>query len=150
MKGGSRLDTDELKKDFTVQSMDVIILIMGVVGAIMALGSSLKPFFLAHFLPALIILICVLVFFLWRGAGKVVKIPLAIISLLLGLWLVANAVTRIYMPPIPDVKWSVVVGGDWDAMITLFQIGSTLLLGAVGGLIVFVGSIFGIVSAAKG
>jgi len=144
------MDTDELKKNFTVQRMDIIFLILGVVGAIMAFGSALKPLFLAHFLPALIILICVLVFFLWRRASKVVKMTLAIIPLLLGLWLVANAVTRIYMPPIPDVDWSVVVGGDWDAMITLFQIGSTLLLGAVGGLIVFVGSIFGIVSAAKG
>jgi len=143
------MDNDELKKDFTVQGVDVIILIMGVVGSIMALGSALRPLFLAHFLPALIILICVLVFFLWRRAGKVVKIPLAIISLLLGLWLVANAVTRIYIPQIQTVDMSAVVAGDWSVLIPHFMIGSTLLLGAVGGLIVFVGSIFGIVSAAK-
>jgi hypothetical protein len=143
------MDTDELKKDFTVQRMDVIFLIMGVVGAFMALGSSLKPLFLAHFLPALIILICVLVFFLWRGAGKVVKMTLAIISLLLCPWLVANAVTQIYIPAIQDVDLSVVVEGDWSVLIPHFMIGSTLLLGAVGGLIIFIGSIFGIVSAAK-
>ena len=144
------MDNDELKKDFTVQRMDVIFLIMGVVGAIMALGSSLKPLFLAHFLPALIILICVLVFFLWRGAGKVVKMTLAIISLLLCPWLVANAVTQIYIPAIQDVDLSVVVEGDWSVLIPHFMIGSTLLLGAVGGLIIFIGSIFGIVSARKG
>lgn len=144
------MDNGELKKDFTVQSVDVIILIMGVVGAIMALGSALKPLFIAHFLPALIILICVLVFFLWRGAGKVVKMTLAIIPLLLGLWLVANALTRIYIPQIQTVDMSAVVAGDWSVLIPHFMIGSTLLLGAVGGLIVFIGSIFGIVSAAKG
>ena len=144
------MDNDELKKDFTVQSVDVIILIMGVVGAIMALGSALKPLFIAHFLPALIILICVLVFFLWRRAGKVVKMTLAIIPLLLGLWLVANALTRIYIPQILPVDMSAVVAGDWSVLIPHFMIGSTLLLGAVGGLIVFIGSIFGIVSAAKG
>ncbi|MGB2798610.1 MAG: hypothetical protein WBC55_11095 [Dehalococcoidia bacterium] len=144
------MDNDELKKDFTVQSMDVIFLIMGVVGAIMALGSSLKPLFLAHFLPALIILICVLVFFLWRGAGKGVKMTLAIVSLLLGPWLVVNAVTQIYIPAIQDVDISVVVEGDWSVLIPHFMIGSTLLLGAVGGLIIFIGSIFGIVSTAKG
>ena len=143
------MDTGELKKDFTVQSVDVIILIMGVVGAIMALGSALKPLFIAHFLPALIILICVLVFFLWRRASKVVKMTLAIIPLLLGLWLVANALTRIYIPQIQTVDMSAVVAGDWSVLIPHFMIGSTLLLGAVGGLIVFVGSIFGIVSAAK-
>ena len=144
------MDTDELKKDFNVQRMDVIFLIMGVVGAFMALGSSLKPLFLAHFLPALIILICVLVFFLWRGAGKVVKMTLAIISLLLCPWLVANAVTQIYIPAIQDVDLSVVVEGDWSVLIPHFMIGSTLLLGAVGGLIIFIGSIFGIMSARKG
>ena len=144
------MDNDELKKDFTVQRMDVIFLIMGVVGAIMALGSSLKPLFLAHFLPALIILICVLVFFLWRGAGKGVKMTLAIVSLLLGPWLVVNAVTQIYIPAIQDVDISVVVEGDWSVLIPHFMIGSTLLLGAVGGLIIFIGSIFGIVSTAKG
>ena len=144
------MDTDELKKDFTIQRMDVIFLIMGVVGAFMALGSSLKPLFLAHFLPALIILICVLVFFLWRGAGKVVKMTLAIISLLLCPWLVANAVTQIYIPAIQDVDLSVVVEGDWSVLIPHFMIGSTLLLGAVGGLIIIFGSIFGIMSARKG
>lgn len=144
------MDTDELKKDFTIQRMDVIFLIMGVVGAIMALGSSLKPLFLAHFLPALIILICVLVFFLWRGASKVVKMTLAIISLLLCPWLVVNAVTQIYIPAIQDVDLSVVVEGDWSVLIPHFMIGSTLLLGAVGGLIIFIGSIFGIMSARKG
>ena len=144
------MDNDELKKDFTVQRMDVIFLIMGVVGAIMALGSSLKPLFLAHFLPALIILICVLVFFLWRGAGKGVKMTLAIVSLLLGPWLVVNAVTQIYIPAIQDVDISVVVEGDWSVLIPHFMIGSTLLLGAVGGIIIFIGSIFGIASAAKG
>ena len=143
------MDTDELKKDFNVQRMDVVFLVMGVVGAIMALGSSLKPLFLAHFLPALIILICVLVFFLWRGASKVVKMTLAIISLLLCPWLVVNAVTQIYIPAIQDVDLSVVVEGDWSVLIPHFMIGSTLLLGAVGGLIIFIGSIFGIVSAAK-
>ncbi len=144
------MDNDELKKDFTVQRMDVIFLIMGVVGAIMALGSSLKPLFIAHFLPALIILICVLVFFLWRGAGKGVKMTLAIVSLLLGPWLVVNAVTQIYIPAIQDVDISVVVEGDWSVLIPHFMIGSTLLLGAVGGIIIFIGSIFGIVSTAKG
>ena len=144
------MDTDELKKDFTFQRMDVIFLIMGVVGSIMALGSSLKPLFLAHFLPALIILICVLAFFLWRGASKVVKMTLAIISLLLCPWLVINAVTQIYIPAIQDVDLSVVVEGDWSVLIPHFMIGSTLLLGAVGGLIIFIGSIFGIVSARKG
>lgn len=144
------MDTDELKKDFNVQRMDVVFLVMGVVGAIMALGSSLKPLFLAHFLPALIILICVLVFFLWRGASKVVKMTLAIISLLLCPWLVVNAVTQIYIPAIQDVDLSVVVEGDWSVLIPHFMIGSTLLLGAVGGLIIFIGSIFGIVSARKG
>ena len=144
------MDNDELKKDFTVQRMDVIFLIMGVVGAIMALGSSLKPLFLAHFLPALIILICVLVFFLWRGASKGVKMTLAIVSLLLGPWLVVNAVTQIYIPAIQDVDISVVVEGDWSVLIPHFMIGSTLLLGAVGGIIIFIGSIFGIVSTAKG
>ena len=144
------MDTDELKKDFNVQRMDVVFLVMGVVGAIMALGSSLKPLFLAHFLPALIILICVLVFFLWRGASKVVKMTLAIISLLLCPWLVVNAVTQIYIPAIQDVDLSVVVEGDWSVLIPHFMIGSTLLLGAVGGLIIFIGSIFGIMSARKG
>jgi len=130
--------------------MDVIFFMMGVVGAIMALGSALSPLFVAHFFPALTILICVMVFFLWRGAGKAVKMTLAIVCLLLCPWLVANAVTQIYIPPIRDVDLSVVVEGDWSVLIPHFMIGSTLLLGAVGGLLIFIGSIFGIVSAAKG
>ncbi len=141
---------DELKKDFSIQRMDVIFFMMGVVGAIMALGSALSPLFIAHFFPALTILICVMVFFLWRGASKAVKMALAIVCLLLCPWLVINAVTQIYIPPIRDVDISVVVEGDWSVLIPHFMIGSTLLLGAVGGLLIFIGSIFGIVSTAKG
>ena len=136
------MDIDVLKKALNVQFMGVIFLIMALVGAMMALLTSIMPLLLAHLLPALIILICALMFFLWKGAGKSVKMALAIITLLMGLWLVINMAGQIVTPPIPteDLMEQITAG---------VKAGFTLYFGGVGGLIALVGAIFGIL-AAKG
>jgi hypothetical protein len=136
------MDIDVMKKALNAQSNGVIFLIMALVGAIMALLTSLMPLLIAHLLPALIILICALMFYLWKGAGKSVKMTLAIVALLMGLWLVINMALQIVLPPIPteDLMEQITAG---------VKAGFTLYFGGVGGLITLVGSIFGIV-AAKG
>ena len=114
--------------------MGVIFFIMALIGAIMGLLTSIAPFFLAHFLPALIILVCALMFFLWRGAGKGAKLALAVVSLILGLWLVINMAGQLVTPAAAD-------------MTGIVKAAFALYFGGVGGLIVLVGSIFGILSA---
>lgn len=143
------MDIDVLKKALTVQFMGVIFLVMGLVGSVMALLPALSPFFLAHFLPALIILICVLVFFLWKGAGRTIKMTLAIVSLVLGLWLVINVLVGLAMPALPGAEELVagLLAGDLTVLAPVISLPTTLFMGAVGGLIVLIGSIFGIVGA---
>ena len=136
------MDIDVLKKALTAQLMGAIFLVMALAGAGMALLTSITPLLLAHLLPALIILICVLVFFLWSGAGKSARMTLAIVTLLMGLWMVINMAGQFCTPSIPT-----------DDMIAMFTGGVraafTLYFGGVGGLLALVGAIFGIF-AAKG
>jgi len=125
------MSTDVENKSMRVQLHGVVFTIMALVGSLMAVLPAIMPPFLATLLPALIILICGLVYYLWGGAGKAVKIALAVVALLMGLWMVINLAVGIAVPE-----------------------GLTALVGmafaGIGGLIALVGAIFGIVAAAKG
>ncbi len=142
------MDIDVLKKTLTVQFRGVIFLIMALVGGIMALlPAALSPFFHAQFWPALVLLICALVFLLWRGAGKSAKMGLAIVALVMGLWLLINAAWQISLPPLPELDLSAVLAGDITALAPFIKLPATLSLGGVGGFIALVGAIFGIFAA---
>ncbi len=141
------METDVAKETSNAQSLRVIFLVMALVGGVMALIPAITPFFLAQFLPALIVAICALVFYLWKEAGKAVKMTLAIVSLILGLWLLINVVAGLSYPPMPSLDISAVLAGDLSGLAALVQLPTILALGAVGGLVAFLGSIFGILCA---
>ncbi len=125
----------------------VIFLVMALVGGIMALLPAISPLFHAQFWPALLVVVCALVFFLWGGAGKMVKTALAVVSLLAGLWILINIVVGISDPPFPPIDLTKVLGGDLSGLIPLGNMLAIYALGAIGGLVAFLGSIFGIFSA---
>ena len=141
------METDVAKEASNAQSLRVIFLVMALVGGVMALLPALTPLFHAQFWPALLIAICGLVFYLWRDAGKVVKMALAIVSLILGLWLVINVVASLSYPPMPPLDIGAVLAGDMSGLAAVVKLPTILSMGAVGGLVAFLGSIFGIFSA---
>jgi hypothetical protein len=141
------METDAANETSNAQSMRVIFLVMALVGGVMALIPAITPFFLAQFLPALIVAICALVFYLWKGAGKGVKMALAIVTLLGGLWLLINVVAGVTSPPMPSLDIAAVLAGDLSGLAALVQLPTILAMGAVGGLVAFLGSIFGIFCA---
>jgi len=141
------METDVGKEASNTQSMRIIFLVMALVGGIMALLPAITPFYHAQFWPALIVAICALVFFMWGGAGKGIKTALAVVTLLGGLWILINIVVGIVEPPIGDIDLAEVLAGDLRALIPLGNVLAVYALGAIGGLVAFLGSIFGIFSA---
>lgn len=138
---------EAITKMLTAQFLGVVFLIMGLVGGIFVLVPALIPPFHAHLWPGLVILICALVFSLWRGASKIIKTSLATIALVLGIWLIVNVTGAIVTPAMPTLEdlVSALATGDVMALAPLLT-----GIGAVGGAIAAIGAIFGIMSARMG
>lgn len=87
---------EAMQKILTAQFLGLIFLIMGLVGGLMVLVPSISPLFHAQFWPALIIIVCAVAFLMWKGAGKPIKMGMAIVAAVLGLWLVVNVAPTLF------------------------------------------------------
>ena len=90
-----------MQKMLAVQFLSNRFFIMGQVGAVIMLITSLQPFFAAYNIPAAIALLITITWDFWRGASKGAKSVMAYTVLLLGLWVLVNTFAHIVMPADP-------------------------------------------------
>jgi len=129
----SMLGPDTMKK-IMVYMMGSAFIMLAFVGMVMIIYTSIVPTFHAHLWPALISVDCAGAWFVAKSKG--LKMGLAGIAFLAGLWILLNSIMGWIAPP----------EGSWIAdLITT----PDMALSATGALLVICGSLLGIMGAQK-
>ena len=90
---------EAMKKMLAAQFLGTIFFIMAQVGALMICVGTLKPLYHAYFWPGLLILVCAIVWMLWRGRGKGASYLLVLIPIVAGLWIILAGLFGWAHPP---------------------------------------------------
>ena len=66
------------------------------IGALMIVATTYKPFFLAYMTTALVVVVCALAWGLWRNAPKIARYGIALITLAAFVFLLYNSLAALY------------------------------------------------------
>ncbi len=66
------------------------------IGALMIVATTYKPFFLAYMTTALVVVVCALAWGLWRNAPKIARYGMALITLAAFVFLLYNSLAVLY------------------------------------------------------
>ncbi|HUU62565.1 MAG TPA: hypothetical protein VMX96_01385 [Dehalococcoidia bacterium] len=70
--------------------------IFALIGALIIVATTYKPFFLAYCTTALVVLFCAIVWCLWRNAPKIARYGIALITLAAFVFLLYNSLAVLY------------------------------------------------------
>jgi hypothetical protein len=129
----SMLGPDTMKK-IMVYMMGSAFIMLAFVGMVMIIYTSIVPTFHAHLWPALISVDCAGAWFVAKSKG--LKMGLAGIAFLAGLWILLNSIMGWIAPP---------EGSSIAELLTT----PNMALSATGALLVICGSLLGIMGAQK-
>lgn len=129
----SMLGPDTMKK-IMVYMMGSAFIMLAFVGMVMIIYTSIVPTFHAHLWPALISVDCAGAWFVAKSKG--LKMGLAGIAFLAGLWILLNSIMGWIAPP------------EGSSIAELFTT-PNMALSATGALLVICGSLLGIMGAQK-
>jgi len=97
--------------------------IFAVIGAILIVATTFKPFFLEYMTTALVVLFCALVWLLWRNAPKIARYGIALITLAAFGFMLYNSLAVLF-------EWSSYMHhpGEADAEMYGVQIATNLVV----------------------
>jgi energy-coupling factor transporter transmembrane protein EcfT len=70
--------------------------IFALIGALMIVATTYKPFFLAYMTTALVVVVCALAWGLWRNAPKIARYGIALITLAAFVFMLYNSLAVLY------------------------------------------------------
>ena len=105
--------------------------VLGQVGAVIVVMTSLHPFFALYNIPAAIMLTLTIVWDLWESASKSAKKMIALVSLAAAVVIQVNSIGKFILPEVTDPELAY--------MATITMVG-----GAIGHLIMIVAAIQGL------
>lgn len=105
--------------------------VLGQVGAVIVVMTSLHPFFALYNIPAAIMLTLTIVWDLWESASKSAKKMIALVSLAAAVVIQINSIGKFILPEVTDPELAY--------MATLTMVG-----GAIGHLIMIIAAIQGL------
>lgn len=105
--------------------------ILGQVGAVIVVMTSLHPFFALYNIPAAIMLTLTIVWDLWESASKSAKKMIALVSLAAAVVIQINSIGKFILPEVTDPELAY--------MATITMVG-----GAIGHLIMIIAAIQGL------
>jgi hypothetical protein len=139
------------------------------IGALLVLLTSLKPYFWEYNIPALLVLVAALAWDFWRNAPKAARYGMALLVLVVFMWLTTNSIMAVYFDPIVvpatahEAETAVIsavgaaMGNDTVGAVTALagaiqptaQAVNTLLMGAIGGVLMLVSGLMGLMAAQR-
>jgi len=139
------------------------------IGALLVLLTSFKPFFWEYNIPALLVLLGALTWDLWRNAPKAARYGISLLTLVVFMWLLANTLMVQYFDgtlvpsSLHDYQTGMMTAYGLAAtnnsaaavgvMAEVIPDGvagiNTLLMGAIGGVLMLISGLMGLMAARR-
>ena len=139
------------------------------IGALLVLLTSFRPFFWEYNIPALVVLLGAITWDLWRNAPKAARYGISLLTLVVCFWLLANTLMVQYFDGTitPDAPHQYTDGvmaalglaavnntaGAVGALAAAVPYGAlpviTLLMGAIGSVLMLVSGLMGLMAARR-
>jgi hypothetical protein len=106
------------------------------IGALMIVATTFRPFFLAYMTTALVVVVCALAWGLWRNAPKIARYGMALITLVACAFMIYNSLGALY-------GWSSYIQHPAEAEATTygFQVYTSLLANDTANIVAGMGGL---------